>query len=738
MPKHHQQTERTIFSILLYAGGFLLFWEWLRPLGVISDTGNVTAFILFAGFCFLLSVLGLSKWITVPLKLIAAVFILDGLFMNTTIGTPSWFQAFSMEIQYNIGLIENRVWTAFTPFFRTMLFLVLLWLMSYLLYYWFVIVKRVFLFVLLTFIYLTILDTFTAYQANGAIVRTFIISMFVLAISNFLNLMSRESIRPAFGRWFVSSIIPILLLLPVITGLGFLAPKFDPKWPDPVPFLTSTANQAGFGEGGKAVTQKVGYGEDDTQLGGSFIQDDTTVFIAESPQRHYWRIESKDEYTGKGWERSSDLDYQLQEDGQIDLDMYDPGVETQMLDASIAYTDEANFTKLVYPYGVDRFTSSASLDYMLDQETGTIEVEGGEQEGVFNEYRVQYGYPSFNLTELEQQNPEDPASIRDRYLQLPNSLPNRVVELAGDITREETNRYDQAKAIERYFGASGFTYQTEDVAIPGRGEDYVDQFLFDTQVGYCDNFSTSMVVLLRAIDIPARWVKGFSGGQLATSQVVTSGNEQNTYEITNGNAHSWVEVYFPDIGWVPFEPTIGFTNNVDFYQETSGDSADAGADEETTSEEEEQEQSEQPEQEEEQQSTDQQTTSDQEAASDLSWYWIVSIMAVWIGITMLLYLFRYRWLTRWMLYRYPAFDNVKGFERSYHYLLRVLTHHGIAREPGQTLREYAEKVDGKLETDQMKQLTAIYEKILYRNDKDFIDAKKAHKLWEDMLKRRLS
>ena len=87
-----------------------------------------------------------------------------------------------------------------------------------------------------------------------------------------------------------------------------------------------------------------------------------------------------------------------------------------------------------------------------------------------------------------------------------------------------------------------------------KDQDYVDQFLFETLTGYCDNFSTSMVTMLRAVDIPARWVKGYTAG----NYVGTVGSDGAIYEVTNNNAHSWVEVFFPSQGWVPFEPTKGF------------------------------------------------------------------------------------------------------------------------------------------------------------------------------------
>src|SRR5690606_34249781 len=101
------------------------------------------------------------------------------------------------------------------------------------------------------------------------------------------------------------------------------------------------------------------------------------------------------------------------------------------------------------------------------------------------------------------------------------------------------NQYEKVRAIEKYFSRNGFVYQISDVAVPGEEEDYVDQFLFDTKAGYCDNFSTSMVVMLRTLDIPARWVKGFTSGDIIESNI--NDGEYDVYEVTNANAHSWVE-----------------------------------------------------------------------------------------------------------------------------------------------------------------------------------------------------
>ncbi|MBE3555724.1 MAG: transglutaminase domain-containing protein [Firmicutes bacterium] len=145
------------------------------------------------------------------------------------------------------------------------------------------------------------------------------------------------------------------------------------------------------------------------------------------------------------------------------------------------------------------------------------------------------------------------------YLQLPSELPQRVYQLADQIIADATKQapgeslslYDKALAIQQYLNDSQhFQYTLHPPAIDPR-RDFVDQFLFDTHTGYCDYFSSAMVVLLRAEGIPARWVKGFAPGtQVGTHQ----------YEVRARDAHSWVEVFLPQVGWVAFDPTPGFSS----------------------------------------------------------------------------------------------------------------------------------------------------------------------------------
>ena len=188
--------------------------------------------------------------------------------------------------------------------FRTVLFFILLWIMTYLLQYWLTIRKRIFIFYLMTIIYVGVLDTFTIYNGEWAIVRVVLIGFVLLGLLFFQRLLGREQIgngHKMLAKWTISLVV-------MISGsvlIALVSPKAGPIWPDPVPFIQSTADNV---MQRKNNVSTIGYGSDDTQLGGPFIGDDRVVFEVETPTRQYWKVEVKDFYTGKGWTESEELD----------------------------------------------------------------------------------------------------------------------------------------------------------------------------------------------------------------------------------------------------------------------------------------------------------------------------------------------------------------------------------------------------------------------------------------------
>jgi transglutaminase-like putative cysteine protease len=138
-------------------------------------------------------------------------------------------------------------------------------------------------------------------------------------------------------------------------------------------------------------------------------------------------------------------------------------------------------------------------------------------------------------------------SLPDSGYRSPDVLA-RIRALALKVTHDAnaTTPYDQAKAIEGYLRGPQFTYDLNTPS-PPPGTDPMEYFLFSSKRGYCAYFATAMGDMLRSLGIPTRLVNGFGPGSFDTAL--------NTMVVRNLDAHSWVEVYFPQYGWIPFEPT---------------------------------------------------------------------------------------------------------------------------------------------------------------------------------------
>ena len=137
-----------------------------------------------------------------------------------------------------------------------------------------------------------------------------------------------------------------------------------------------------------------------------------------------------------------------------------------------------------------------------------------------------------------------PPEIRRRYTQQPLVRDRRMDELAEEITRAATTPYEIARRIEQHMKTS-YDY-TLDLSRIGDTDPLAD-FLFEVRAGHCEFFASAMVMPTRARRIPARLVNGFQMGEY--SEV------SDSFTVRQSDAHSWVEVYFANHGWVAFDPT---------------------------------------------------------------------------------------------------------------------------------------------------------------------------------------
>lgn len=141
--------------------------------------------------------------------------------------------------------------------------------------------------------------------------------------------------------------------------------------------------------------------------------------------------------------------------------------------------------------------------------------------------------------------PYDP-DLAERYLQLP-PVPDRVEALADRVAGSQTTTYDKVRALEGWIEEN--TEYTRDIPAPPEGMDAVEHHLFVERAGFCEQIATSLTVMLRSQGIPARLVVGYAPGDYDRMR--------QSYEVRADNAHAWVEVYFPGVGWQAFDPTAG-------------------------------------------------------------------------------------------------------------------------------------------------------------------------------------
>ena len=164
------------------------------------------------------------------------------------------------------------------------------------------------------------------------------------------------------------------------------------------------------------------------------------------------------------------------------------------------------------------------------------------QLGLGNSYVVESDILIADEEQLRAATRDYPPRIIERYLQIPPSLPERVSSLAAELVDGADNPYDMAAALESYLRT--LEYSAVPIFLPNEA-DAVDYFLFESRESYSDYFASAMAMMLRTQGVPTRLVLGFGPGEA----------DPEGFLVRDNHNHSWPEVYFPGLGWTPFEPT---------------------------------------------------------------------------------------------------------------------------------------------------------------------------------------
>ncbi len=141
-------------------------------------------------------------------------------------------------------------------------------------------------------------------------------------------------------------------------------------------------------------------------------------------------------------------------------------------------------------------------------------------------------------------NADSSAAERRNWLDLPPTYNPRTLELAEEIRTRSGNDADRVRATLEHLRRGGYEYT---LSPPRLGRNSIDEFLFDTRQGYCEHYASAFVFLMRALDVPARVVTGYQGGELNPVDGFMT--------IRQSDAHAWSEVWLQGRGWVRVDPT---------------------------------------------------------------------------------------------------------------------------------------------------------------------------------------
>lgn len=263
----------------------------------------------------------------------------------------------------------------------------------------------------------------------------------------------------------------------------------------------------------------------------------------ETPPRIYLRKATFSTYDGAGWQNPPALPRQ-----PVDANSRWHSEDRQGRRELVQRITTSSPTALLYAAGEAK---AVLTDYSVQARSPDDLVALWVQSAPLSRYDVVSSVPAVSETDLRlwpgwsESRPLPPEMAV--HLALPGSVTERTRQLAGELAAGRATPYEVAEAIEGYL--RGYPYDLDVPPPPEDAADVADFFLFDLARGYCDYYATAFAVLARLNGLPTRFATGYISAFWDW--------ERQEWTITEAEAHSWPEVYFPELGWIPFEPTAG-------------------------------------------------------------------------------------------------------------------------------------------------------------------------------------
>ncbi|AHG00485.1 transglutaminase [Halostagnicola larsenii XH-48] len=268
-----------------------------------------------------------------------------------------------------------------------------------------------------------------------------------------------------------------------------------------------------------------------SEIGGPVDLSPEVRFTATAEEPAYWRTGVYDRFTGDGWVRTGEMSTY---DGRLESPPGEYETVEQEIDLETAIQ---TMPTAAQPLTVE--SSSISVAEVSDHG----QLHPAETLLAQDSYTVESAVVDPGPNELRAAGTNYPSEIRDsEYRQLPEGTSDEFEAETAAIVEDADSPYEKASAIESHLRSSkGYSLDVEKPS-----GNVAENFLLEMDEGYCVYFATAMTQMLRAEDVPARYVAGYATGQ----QV-----DDNEWVVRGLDSHAWVEVYFPGHGWVEFDPT---------------------------------------------------------------------------------------------------------------------------------------------------------------------------------------
>jgi transglutaminase-like putative cysteine protease len=278
----------------------------------------------------------------------------------------------------------------------------------------------------------------------------------------------------------------------------------------------------------------------DTALRGNL--GNTVVMLVRAQRPSYWVGETFNTWNGQSWSATNSASHTLRQQSPFILPIPAGSSASGQTDLQTFYVVNSTANLVFHAQSATELWFPSSKIY--DSADDTIVSPIGLGKNAIYSVESEVSTPTANQLRTAQGGPPLTAAVEEASLQLPHAYP-RVAALTKKITAGDTNNYDKVQSLIAWMGAH--THYSTDIPPLPAGADTVDEFLFGNRVGFCEQISTSLAVMLRSIGIPTREAVGYVPGPY---NPIT-----DLYQVRANDAHAWVQVWFPGFGWQSFDPT---------------------------------------------------------------------------------------------------------------------------------------------------------------------------------------